>query len=957
MEAQSFVALGQNISLLLAGALLFDVLVNRWPEKSLVGQCVSGLAVGCLGIVVMTAPWSPVPGVIIDARTVLLGICGLFMGVVPTAVASVLFIGFRLVEGGAGTWSGIALIVMSGVVGVSWRHLRHGPPAEASWAEFLSFGLILHILFVLLALTLPWRIVPIVLSRTWLPVLLLLPVSTALMGKFLAGRVNRAAMEEQIREREEIFSKTFSDQRAIQLLIDPATGLILEANKAAEHFYGWTLDEFRQMRISQINRLSEEEVAQLLESVRREQQFRFEFKHYLADGTTRHVEVFSSRITVRGVDILHSIIHDVTDKTLAESALHESENRLQLAVEAAGLGLWDWNLMNGDMVIDERWARMLGYSLGELEPMSIGTWRQMCHKEDLAKAELLLEKHCSGFSESYECELRMRHKDGHVVWIADRGKIYEWDGQGNPVRMLGTHRNITERRLQQDAINREIRRYEILMESSNDGILIIDEEHRIVEANRRFAEMLGYSEEELVGMHTWDYVAEFDEEAIREGFGDFSRVDMVIESRHRRKNGSTVDVEVSLTGVDVMDENLVLAIVRDISERKRVQVELRRQKEKAEGASKAKSEFLANMSHEIRTPMNGILGMLQLLQTTSLDMEQSDYIHTAIQSSKRLSRLLSDILDLSRVEAGKLSLQSASFDLEECLHQVGELFEFTGREKGVALKISADPDISHRIIGDQTRLQQVLINLVGNAFKFTTDGAITVEASSLPSADARIQRVLFVVTDTGEGIPEDKLSDLFSPFTQVHQGYTREYQGAGLGLSICKRLIDLMGGTMSFDTVPGEGTTVYFSLSFQKDALIEEADSRTEDQPILHRNLVILLAEDDRVNHIATKRLLEKMGHEVSGVNNGVEALDALRAGEFDLVLMDIQMPVMNGVDAIKAIRDGRAGERHTAIPIIALTAYAMAEDEARISRAGTDGYLAKPVSAADLKAALDKLF
>ena len=959
MEAQSFVALGQNISLLLAAALLFDVLASRRLENPLTGQLAAGLGIGCIGMLIMATPWTPAPGVIIDTRTVLISICGLFMGAVPTALAVVLSAGFRLVMGGAGMWAGVGLILMAAAVGVSWRHLRSGPLVEASWSELFVFGLVVHVLMLVLILTLPWEIAPGVLRRIWLPVLLLLPVSTALMGKFLASRVHRVALEERTREREEMFSKTFSDHRAIQLLLDSATGRILDANRAAENFYGWTVDELREMRIGDINRLPEEEVARLLGRVCSDQQFRFEFKHYLADGSMRHVEVFSSRITVRGVDILHSIIHDVTDKTLAEAALHESENRLHLAVESTGLGLWDWNIKTGDLVLNKKWANMLGYTLEELEPTNVGTWQRLCHREDLIKAEGLLEKHFSGISTSYECELRMLHKDGHVVWIADSGKVCEWDGQGNPVRMLGTHRDITERKLRREAIKREMKRHEILMESSNDGILVINTEHRIVEANRRFCEMLGYSREETVGMYTWEYEAYLNEEAIRQDFSDFTQVNAVLESRHRRKDGTFVDVEVSLTGGDVMGERLALAIVRDISERKRVQAELRRSKEKAEAASKAKSEFLANMSHEIRTPMNGILGMLQLLQTTNLDLEQTDYIRTAIQSSKRLNRLLSDILDLSRVEAGKLSLQSVSFDLGDCLRQVGELFEFSGREKGVVLDIHADPGITNRLIGDPTRLQQVLINLVGNAFKFTTVGTISVDAASLSSLTPGTQRVLFVVSDTGEGIPENKLGFLFSPFTQAHQGYTREHQGAGLGLSICKRLIELMGGSMVFDSMPGEGTTVYFSLSFQKDALPEDAPiplpAAAQTRPA--RNLAILLAEDDRVNQIATKRLLEKMGHSVESAGNGAEALDILRDADFDLVLMDIQMPVMNGVDAIRAIREGRAGERHETIPIIALTAYAMAEDEARISGAGTDGYLSKPVGVGDLRAALARLF
>ncbi len=377
-----------------------------------------------------------------------------------------------------------------------------------------------------------------------------------------------------------------------------------------------------------------------------------------------------------------------------------------------------------------------------------------------------------------------------------------------------------------------------------------------------------------------------------------------------------------------------------------IEKDLRRLTSRAEESSRAKSEFLANMSHEIRTPLNGVLSMLQLLTCTPLTEEQLEYIQNAETAGKSLLEIINDILDLSKIEAGRMEIEPYNFQLSRMLSSIANIFNQQLQGKHITLNWGIEFGTPEWLLGDAGRIRQILFNLIGNAVKFTKKGSIEVEAFAqpCPEDDESIQ-LNITVTDTGIGIPKNKLDAIFEPFTQVEGVRTRRFGGTGLGLNIVKRLVELMHGTVSISSTVYKGTSVRFDVRVKQGIAPAQAGEACIMPAFrVSKQYTILLAEDNPINRLAASRFLEKAGHTITCVNDGKMVLEELKTNDYDCVVMDIQMPTMDGMEAVIAIRQGQAGEINREIPVVALTAHAMRGDREAILRAGFTDYLAKPV-------------
>lgn len=535
--------------------------------------------------------------------------------------------------------------------------------------------------------------------------------------------------------------------------------------------------------------------------------------------------------------------------------------------------------------------------------------------------------------------------------------------------------------------HQQLRLHARAMQMAANSIVITDRNGTIQWVNPTFTAITGYTREEAIGQNPRILKSGKQDRAFYERMWQTILSGKVWKGEvvNRRKDGSLYTEEMTIA--PVWDEKgsitHFVAIKQDVTERKRVEQQLAEALQQAQAASRAKSEFLANMSHEIRTPMNGILGMAQLLMDTPLNEEQKDYVITLKESAESLLSLLGDILDISRIEAGKMELHYAPLDLPQLVHQVARLFDAHAKEKGLSLQVEIADNVPSYVVGDEPRLRQILSNFVGNAVKFTDSGGITIRVSLAETGEEasvdslrrqfaipdeyRSAWIRLAVSDTGIGIPAEKQGVIFESFTQADGSATRRYGGSGLGLAINRQLVTLMGGSIGVHSEEGKGSTFWVILPLfvpdveQSRGMVsgdlpgpqDSADQGDLSAPARAERRV-LLVEDNEVNRKVAVRLLQRLGYEVDVASDGVEAVEKTTRQHYDAVLMDVHMPRMDGLEATRIIRDReRSMGRHQVI--IAMTASVMKEEVQRCLASGMDDYLSKPVKMEVLQEMLEK--
>jgi PAS domain S-box-containing protein len=651
-----------------------------------------------------------------------------------------------------------------------------------------------------------------------------------------------------------------------------------------------------------------------------------------------------------GIEKYISIRTDITAARTAQLELATERERLSHIILGTRTGTWEWNVQTDAFVINERWADILGYALPELNPVSLATWHDRCHPDDLIQTRTLLAQHIEGDLGYYEQEIRMRHRDGHWVWVQERGKIASWSANGQPQWMSGTHMDISERKNAAAQLSEQLQFVEVLLEATPTAIYIKDQAGRYLRFNHAFEALFEIDRADWIGKTVFDLVPgesaalmhAKDLDLLATGTAQVyeatftqHRSAVILEGHYCK--AALRNNEGRITGL--------VGTITDVTERNRTARELLIAKNEAEAATIAKSQFLANMSHEIRTPMNAILGMLKLLHNTELTPRQLDYTSKTEGAAKSLLGLLNDILDFSKMDAAKMALDLQPFRVDQLIRDLTVIVSANLGNKPVVLRFDIDPAAPQALIGDAMRLQQVLINLSGNAIKFTAKGEVVIQIKQLAqtATDATLR---FSVQDSGIGIATDKLAHIFTGFSQAEASTTRRFGGTGLGLSISRQLVALMGGELAVDSVLGQGSTFYFTLTLPTTELLpDDLDVVIKTPAITQRRLEgmrLLVVEDNLINQQVAQELLSTEGALIDIAANGQLGVEAVAAARppFDAVLMDLQMPVMDGYAATRAIRTELG---MTDLPIIAMTANVMASDRAACLAAGMNDHVGKP--------------
>jgi PAS domain S-box-containing protein len=1001
-----------NLSTLVALSIISGFVDQRWQSTTKPGAILQGLLFGCVAMLGMINPLVFEPGLVFDGRSVVISLAGLFFGPVAGVISAAMAVGLRVFQGGMGVVTGVSVISASFLIGVLYHYIRKKRNRRISSLFLLRFGLTVHIVMLGLMFTLPYNSAIAVINRLGIAIVVFYPLATILIGKILHDQELKMLSVKALRKSEMLFKslaissplgickinkegnikfvndrwceivsrsekdslgKRFSffvhpsdfskTENALNNLLNNGADFNIEIqvssqdgnsswviaqfepdldeygtlfgyvgtlvdiserkktedelrrwetifkstrvgivlangysqvfdlmNPAFAAMHGYTIDELVGKSIDIV--FSPEERSRIPEEIQKSYDTGhnvYESWHKKKDGTRFPVLTSVTAVSNDQGEPLYRIVNvqDVSSKYESERQLRNERFRLTSIIEGTNVGTWEWNVQSGHTYYNDLWAKMLGYTLEDVQPASVETWYKFVHPDDIEPAMNEIKRHFDGEIEFYKFQYRMHHKDGHWIWVQDRGKVTQWTDDGKPFMMFGTHVDITDQKKWEEVLQESEQKLKI----QNEEYLALNEE--LIEINKK-----------------------------------------LVESEYRLKEQN--------------EEYLVLneELTESNNKIQAINLELELAKRKAEESDNLKTAFLANMSHEIRTPMNAIVGFSEILLRPNLTREkQTLYAEVLNASCGQLLNIINDVLDISKIETGQVTLHEGEVNLNLIINNVKSLFLNNARNKGNVIEFN--PPLSNNacaIFGDEPKLIQIISNLVSNAIKFTENGEVEV-GYAIANGDLTVY-----VRDTGIGISPENHELVFKRFRQVDSTANRNYGGTGLGLSISKAFIELFGGTIKVDSELGKGATFSFTIPYRpvkKVGIIPDAKvGRAYD----FSKSVVLVAEDEPANFFYLSELLSETKISIIHVTNGESAVQEVQKNkDIDLVLMDIKMPIMNGIDATKLIR-----ETNHKTPIIALTAYAMSGDKETCLDAGCNWYISKPISKDDLMAIME---
>lgn len=786
---------------------------------------------------------------------------------------------------------------------------------------------------------------------------------------------SRKRFEEALTESEHRLQGTIVLQKAIldsanySIISTTPDGIILTFNEAAKHWLGYAAEDVvGKMTPALFHDAQEIETyaRELTDELGRSVQPGFEvfiakarlgitdereWLYMRKDGSTFPVLLSVTALCDEAGNITGylGIGSDITERKISEEALR----KLSRAVEQSPASVVITDTKGTIEYVNPKFSQLTGYSAEE----AIGQNPRILKSGEKPTAEYEQLWATISAGQEWRGVFHNKKKSGDLYWeSASISSVKDQDGRIS--HYIAVKEDITALKTAQE----ELAKLSLVASQTDNAVIISDKEGYIEWVNDSFTRITGYALEEAVGQKPGtllqgpltdpDTTRRFSE-ALRQ------KKSFTEEILNYHKNGGTYWLSIAITPIldERGDVTQYIAIENDITKRKQTEEDLRIARKAAEEANRAKSEFLASMSHEIRTPMNAILGMTELLEETPLTPEQKQYVQIVKTAGENLLSIINDILDLSKVEAGQLTLEDVPFNLREAVEGVCTMFSDRASKKNLDLACHIHTDICDVLVGDPLRLQQILINLIGNAVKFTERGSINITAKSHGIGrygEADVCVIHFSIQDTGIGIPPEKRKTVFERFTQADSSVTRRYGGTGLGLTISRQLAEMMGGRIWVDSTIGRGSNFQFTIRLTLPKPTAAIEAPSEQAAIMtlpngHGPIRILLAEDSEDNRLLILAYLKGPAYQIDAATNGEEAVSFFQSRHYDLVLMDMQMPVLDGYAATQAIRRWEEAQGWTRTPVIALTAYALKEDIAKSLEAGCDAHLTKPIKKATL--------